>query len=296
MTKRILKHSRYICEFIGASIIIGLLYILPFTWASAFGGFMARTIGPRLKVSNNARRNVQRVFSDISTMDRAKIIVGMWNNLGRTIAEYPHLRTMNVWSVDSHVEIINGDIIDYLRDDGRPALLFLGHMANWEYATLCALQKGLPIAQLYRTLNNPYIAWLIGKVHGSITQELVTKGSEGAKQSLAALKRNGHLSMLVDQKLNEGIAVPFLGIDAMTAPALAKLALKFNCPLIPVRVERLTGVHCRVTYYPPIELPSVGTVNDKVYQLMLTVNTMLSQWIKDRPQDWLWLHNRWPRE
>ena len=296
MIKRIVKHLNYILEFIGVVVIIGFCYCLPFRRASDFGGFVARTIGPRLRVSNNARRNLQRVFHDINHHDQEKIIVGMWNNLGRTIAEYPHLNSMNLWAAHNHISIVNGEIIEQLRDDGQPGLLFLGHIANWEYATLGALQKGLKIAQLYRTLNNPYVAWFIGIIHGHLTQELVTKGSRGARQSLDVLKRGRHLSMLVDQKLNEGIKVPFLGIDAMTPAALAKLALKFNCPLVPVRVERLNGVNCRVTYYPPLILPTTGSMEQRTYRLMLDVNTMLSEWIRERPQDWLWLHNRWPKD
>jgi KDO2-lipid IV(A) lauroyltransferase len=296
MFNKVWKHFCYLLECLGMFILYALIRPLPFKWASAVGGKVARLIGPLLAVSNNARRNLKLTFPEITSDEAEEIIAGMWENLGRTMSEYTHLRCKDLWAENSPVEIVNAEIIDQLRDDGKPALLFLGHIANWEYATMGALQRGLKIAQLYRVLNNPYIAWFIGRVHSHITQELVTKGSQGAKQILSVLKRGDHVSMLIDQKLNEGIAVPFLGRDAMTAPALAKLALKFQCPVVPVRVERLKGIHCRVTYYPPLPLPTEGSSDEQVYQLMLAVNNTLSDWIRERPQDWMWVHNRWPRE
>ncbi len=295
MVNKFWKNCCYLLEYLGVTTLITLSRILPFKWASAFGGKLARILGPLFSVSRNALSNLQRVFPEMPADQARKIILGVWENLGRTMGEYPHLKNLDVWGPDSPVEIVNGEIIEQLRDDGKPALLFLGHMANWEYATLAALQKGLKIAQLYRTLNNPYVAKKIAAIHTGIAQELVTKGSQGARQSLEVLKKGVHLSMLVDQKLNEGISVPFLGIDAMTPSALAKLALKFQCPVVPVRVERIKGVHCRVTYYPPLEMPKDGTPREKTYQLMLAVNDTLSLWIREKPEDWLWLHNRWPK-
>ncbi|MDP6174798.1 MAG: lysophospholipid acyltransferase family protein [Rhodospirillales bacterium] len=100
--------------------------------------------------------------------------------------------------------------------------------------------------------------------------------------------------MLVDQKMNDGISVPLLGLDAMTAPALAQFAVKFNCPVVPTRVERLGGARFRLTFYPPIEAPVTGDKQADIRAFMIQVNDLLSQWIRERPEQWLWVHNRWP--
>ena len=59
--------------------------------------------------------------------------------------------------------------------------------------------------------------------------------------ALDKLKRNEHLGMLIDQKMNDGIAVPFFGIEAMTAPALARFCVEVRCPVVPAHCERLKG-------------------------------------------------------
>lgn len=294
MKSWIKRYIFYPLQFLGAAPIVGIFWILPFPAASWVGGTLARLIGPHLGVSNVARRNLTQAFPDWEATQIERTVVGMWENLGRTIGEYPALRHMDLWGKDSPVEIVNADLIDQLRDDGKPALLFLAHLGNWEYATLPALQRGLPITQLYRTLNNPYIAWLIGRVHNLIAQDLVTKGSSGARKMIQVMKNAGHLSMLIDQKLREGIPVPFFGRPAMTPQALANLAIKFDCPIIPIRVERLKGVRCRVTYYPPLEIPQDGLGTARVYDIMSTVNALLETWIRERPEQWIWVHNRWP--
>jgi len=71
--------------------------------------------------------------------------------------------------------------------------------------------------------------------------ELIPKGRIAAWRAIAALRRGTHLTLLADQKMNDGIPVPFFGRPAMTAPALAVLALRFDCDVLPARVERLDG-------------------------------------------------------
>ena len=100
--------------------------------------------------------------------------------------------------------------------------------------------------------------------------------------------------MLVDQKMNDGLAAPFFGHDAMSPPALAQFALKFRCPVIPVRVERLQGPNFRITCYPPLEITPSGDKQRDILDITTKVNSVLEGWIREQPAQWLWLHNRWP--
>ena len=100
--------------------------------------------------------------------------------------------------------------------------------------------------------------------------------------------------MLADQKLNEGIPVPFFGRSAMTATALALLALRFDCVALPARVERLRGARFRLTVFPPLPLPRTGDRDADIAALTANVTGVLEAWIRDRPEEWLWVHRRWP--
>jgi KDO2-lipid IV(A) lauroyltransferase len=101
--------------------------------------------------------------------------------------------------------------------------------------------------------------------------------------------------MLNDQKLDNGIAVPFFGRDAMTAPALASFALKFRCPIIPVHVVREGPARLHVICEPPLTLPESGDKQADVLALTTETNRILERWIREKPGSWLWLHRRWPK-
>lgn len=268
--------------------------LLPVDAASALGGWLARKIGPKLRITKNARRELGLVFPEL-TKDEIEVLVDkMWDNLGRTAGEHPHLAKFNPYVENSRVDVIGTEIIEQLRDDDQPGFFFSGHIANWELVPLASTKMNLPLHLVYRRANNPFFDRLVQKGRAGTDAQYFPKGAQGSKDILRALKKGDHLAMLVDQKMNDGIRIPFLGRDAMTAPALAQLALRFQCPVVPVQVERLAGAHFRVTIHPPLTLPDSGDKHADIASLMTTVNEHLGDWIKQRPEQWLWVHNRWP--
>ncbi len=281
-------------EAAGARLLLSLFAMLPLDRASALGGRLARLIGPRLAVSNIARRNLAHAFSDKSLTEIEAIVHGMWDNLGRVAAEYAHLGEIDVTDPHGRVEVVGIENVELLRDDQISGIFFSAHLGNWEIVTLGATQNGLLLTQIYRAPNNPHMEPLLRGLRAPVGGINYPKGSAGARKLILALRQGQHLGMLVDQKLNEGVAVPFFGRDAMTAPALAQLALKFGCPVVPARVERLEGAHFRLTVYPPLELHDSGDRQADIAAAMAEVNALIEGWIRARPEQWLWLHRRWP--
>ena len=277
----------------GAAFLVALLRSLPLDTASTVGGLFGRRIGPRLAVSNNARRNLRAALPELPETRIEAIVRGMWDNLGRVAAEYPHLRKIRVFDGGTRVETRGIEHLNRAIAAGRRVILFGGHLANWEVAALAAGQYGLDIAQIYRAANNPLVDRMIARLRGG-GSELIPKGAVASRRAVAALRRGGHVSLLADQKLNEGVAVPFFGRPAMTAPALALLALHFDCAILPVRVERLSGARFRLSLYPPLDVPRSGNRKADVMAIMTAVNQMLEGWIREQPEQWFWVHNRWP--
>ena len=266
---------------------------LPLDYASALGGVLARRIGPFLGVSRHARRNLSRAFPELSETEIARLVASMWDNLGRVAAEYPHLRKIRVFEPGGRVETHGFEHVDRAVAAGRRMIVFSGHIANWEIAMLAAVQYGISVAQVYRAGNNPLLDRMIARYRGD-GGELIPKGRVAARRAIAALRRGTHLTLLADQKMNDGIAVPFFGRPAMTAPALAVLALRFDCDVLPARVERLAGARFRLPVFPPLPLPRSGEPHADAAALMARVNAILEGWIRDRPEQWLWVHRRWP--
>lgn len=280
-------------EAAAAALFFAAMRALPLDLASAFGGGLARRLGPLLGVSRRAGDNLAAALPELSAAERKAVLRGMWDNLGRVAAEYPHLRDVRVFDAGGRVETQGLDHLDTAVAAGRSVIMFGGHLGNWEIAALAAGQYGIDVAQIYRAANNPLVDRMVARFRGT-GGEFIPKGAVASRRALAALRRGAHLSLLVDQKLNDGIPVPFFGRPAMTAPALALLALHFDCAVLPARVERLGGARFRLTIGAPLPLPRSGDRGADAATLMAAVNRTLEAWIRERPEQWFWVHSRWP--
>lgn len=283
------RRLRYGLETALAYFLYGLLRVLPLETASGLCGFVFETVGPRMGISRLAMKNLTRAFPEKSEKEKKTIIRGMWNNLGRVIGEYPHL-----YRIGRNVELCG---LEHTHADmGRnSAVIFAGgHFANWEVNTQPARKNNMPVHLVYRKPNNPWVDGLLRHARDSGGAGHIAKGHAGAREIFSVLKNGGAVALMVDQKLNEGIAVPFFGHDAMTTDAVAKFALHFKCPVHLVRTERLEGAHFRVTIYPRMEIVATGDKQADADRITADINKKLEEWIKERPEQWLWIHKRWP--
>jgi Kdo2-lipid IVA lauroyltransferase/acyltransferase len=250
------------------------------------GGYIGRLIGPRLGVSRRALGNLRRAMPENSDGENRRILCGMWDNLGRSVAEYPHLG--RICGEECHRVEINVAAVRELLSAGQPVIVFGGHFANWEFGpTTIHRLMGPSVLSVYRAANN---RWVDGLLQRRLRARCaVARGAAGVRDLLRHLRCGGHVAMLVDQKQNDGIAVPFFGRDAMTAPAIARIGLRFGCPLLPIAVERLSGARFRVTVMPALKLAATGNVALDVLAAMTRVNALIEDWIRARP------HRRWPQ-
>jgi Kdo2-lipid IVA lauroyltransferase/acyltransferase len=281
-------------EAIGASLLFGLFRALPLDAASALGGWLARTIGPRLGISKRAHFNLRRAMPELSEADRRRIVRGMWDNLGRIVAEYPHLGEFRIYEKSGRVEFVGEELVAPLLASGKQIIIASAHYGNWEIGTMAASQRGMPLAKIYRAANNPWVDRMIESFRHDAHTELLPKGAVAARGMIAALREGRHLALLVDQKMNDGIPVPFFGRDAMTAPAVAQLALRFDCTIIAARVERMKGASFRISLSAPMAIPRTGDRHADSLAVMTAINAEIERWIRARPDQWLWLHRRWP--
>lgn len=278
-------------------LVFQFFALLPIDAASAVGGWLGRTIGPKLGVKKIARRNLTAVFPEKSEAEIAAIMLEMWDNLGRVMAEFPHVARMDIYN-DPRFEVHGVEHVDAMREDGKPGIFFTPHLGNWELSAHAVIQRGpwaTPLAIVYRAANDPAAEWLLRYGRKGLKVEMIAKGNFGARRIVEVLKAGGHIGMLPDQKMNDGIAAPFFGRPAMTAPALAQLALKYDCYVLPGYVERIgRSARFRIHVQPPMKLTNSGDRKADILALTTEINRLMESWIAKRPGQWLWVHRRWP--
>jgi len=285
-------------EAFAARVALRLLRALGPVASSTLSGTLARAIGPLLPVSRVADGNLRAALPGLDDAGRRRVVRGVWENLGRTFGELPHIAGLHETHAGPGWELVGTDTLRWLVEKGGPAIFFSGHIGNWEVLPVAAAARGVALASFYRPAENKQIDAMIRDLRQQAVRadmKMFPKGATGARHSLAHLSRGGRLAMLMDQKMNDGIEARFFGRPAMTAPALAVLALRLRCPVIPAYVERLDPARFKVTCEPPLVLPDSGDRAADVAALTQTVNDTMERWIRAKPESWLWLHRRWPK-
>ena len=275
-----MKRVRYACETALVAVMLGFFKCLSPQHASNLGGMIARFIGPLLSVNRRAAKHLKLALPGKSDAEYADIIRGMWDNLGRLFAEYPHL------------ERIGSTCVEFAGMENfttqSPAILISGHIANWEVAAASFFARDIPVDLIYRAPNNPMVNRMLQtyrSIHGKIN--IYPKSKTGMRKVVSALGKGHNVGILIDQKYNSGIPADFFGQTAMTSPIFIQLARKFTCPVYPVRVERLHGCHFRVSCFPPLN------IDQPTETVIAEAHHLLESWISERPSQWIWLHRRW---
>lgn len=263
--------------------------------ASAAGGRLARCVGPKLGVSNRARANIRHAMPELSDGDVERIVVDMWENLGRTIGEYAHLERFGRPEERHRIEVVGAGALRAMAAEGYGGVLVSGHFSNWELLPLVMRLEGLEGGEVYRHANNPFVnEWMVSlrqRATDGATQ--IPKGSAGARVIVKLMRENRFVAMLTDQKMNDGVEARLFGLRAMTAGAPAGLAVRYNVPVLPVGIERLDGARFRITVYEPVVAKPGADPFDDILRITQEINDFLEARIRARPHEWLWLHDRW---
>jgi KDO2-lipid IV(A) lauroyltransferase len=277
--------------------VFGLARTLGPERSSDFAARLARRIGPLLPAHRTAMANLRAAFPEKSEADIRALALGAWDNLGRTGAEYPHLKELFDYDYEGgtvgRVEVQDIEHFISLKDDDRPGLIFSAHLGNWELPAICAARYGLDATAVFRAPNDPGIARVVHEVRSE-----TMGGLEAARQGAAfamqgVLERGGHLGMLIDQHFTRGVIVSFMNRPALVNPILAKFARRFDCPVHGVRVVRLPGHRFRLELTPALDLPRDPDGQINVQGAMQAMTSVVEGWVREHPAQWLWMHRRW---
>jgi KDO2-lipid IV(A) lauroyltransferase len=284
------------------ALTIGMLratrYFDPIKTANLFGRF-TRLIGPMLREQRIGRANLTAAFPEKSPREIETILAGVWDNLGRLGAEFAHLD--HIWEHDpahpelSRIEIQQRthELFAQLRLDGKPALIFFCHLGNWELPAVAAVAHGLDAAVLFRRPNSASANRIIEELRQVKMGTLIPAGRDAPLRLAAALQKGQHVAIQVDQWFTNGVEVTFFGRKTKANPTLARLLRQVECPVHGVRIIRLPDNRFRAELseeVPPVR-DAAGQID--IQGTMQAVTSVVEGWVREYPDQWLWLHRRW---
>jgi len=265
-----------------------------------FSGAFMRVLGPWLKEHRIGRANLAAAFPEKSESEIETILSGVWDNLGRVAAEFAHIDRLRVLEPPKEPM---GDIVytpeteegfHRLRRDGRPALIFAAHLANWELPALIAAKFDLDATVLYRRPNISAVSDAVIAIRKGSMGTLVPTDLDAPLRLARMLEAGGHVAMLVDQHYENGVDVTFFGRRCKANPFIARLARHVDCPIHGTRVVRLPDRHrFRVDLSQAIEPRRDGEGKLDVGGTMQAITSVIEAWVREHPEQWLWLHRRW---
>jgi KDO2-lipid IV(A) lauroyltransferase len=290
---------------IGAATI-GLLKLLrlanPDTMGDIAGWFM-RTVGPLVPENRIGRANLTAAFPEKTPAEINAILRGVWDNVGRVAAEFAHLDRLSdfdPWHPErsTRIEARQADIDRLFKvlEQKRPAIVFGAHFGNWELPAVCAAACKLDTAVLYRRPNNPAIDKWLHDTRITTMGRLIPTGLDAPMKLADALARGTHVGMLVDQYYTRGVDVTFFGRRTKANPLLARLASHFDCPIHGLRVVRLPGHRFRAELTEQVQLVRDPQGKVDIAGTTQAVMSVIEGWIREYPEQWLWLHRRWRPE
>jgi KDO2-lipid IV(A) lauroyltransferase len=274
----------------------GLSRLLSPDLASSAGRRLMRRLGPRMDKTRHIRRNLKIAFPEKNAAETDDLVRDLWGNLGSILAEYPHLGTICHGEAEQRLEyIIRGDP-QVFRKTGKPAVFVSAHLANWELAAGAIVHLGIPLSVVYTQLQNPHMDRMLFRARQSLGCGLVERDGAG-RQLIRCLKQGTSVGLIVDQRVDSGEPVPFFGRDMLTSITPAQLALRFDCELIPVQIQRLKDARFRVIFHEAVEADDETADNpSKALKMTQKINALFESWIREQPQQWMCTKRRWPKD
>jgi Kdo2-lipid IVA lauroyltransferase/acyltransferase len=280
-----------------AALVLAVIHRFDRVAISNTGGALMRFVGPLLREHRVGRDNLRAAFPEKTDAEIETILRGVWDYLGRVGAEIAHLD--HICSGDpykrTYIEYTPDSIARFLRlkDDGKPALVFAAHLANWELPAVIAASDGLASTVLYRRPNLGAVADAVIALRKKMMGEMVAS-SLGAPVALArALEHGRHVAMLVDQHYTRGIEVTFFGRTCKVNPLIAMLAREAECPIHGTRVIRLPGNRFRGEISEEVKPVRDASGRIDVQGTMQAITDVVEGWVREHPEQWLWVHRRW---
>lgn len=276
-------------------LLTGLARLSPIDAVSDFGAWLFRRLGPLTSAHRVAETNFRIAFPERSDPEIERLLDDQWGELGRWFAEFPILD--RIVADPDRVEVVGAERLTAIAGGEGPVVFISGHFSSFEIMPAVIVRSGIPCQITYRAANNPYVDERIRKSRWRYGVRLFApKGTDGARELLRALSRGESVALMNDQKFNGGVAAPFFGVLAHTAPGPSSFALRFGIPLQPMSVQRRRKARFRVIVHEPVRLEDAGDRNADIEAGVRRVNAFMEDRIRERPAEWFWVHKRWPSE
>jgi tetraacyldisaccharide 4'-kinase len=255
-------------------------------WGERLGALASKVLRGRDRL---AMRNLRETFPERDASSLRKTLDECWRHFGREVLLYLQMQNLSLEEVAALCPFVGEQVLHDAIARGNGTILISAHWGGWEVAGLALMARVRNVRTVARPLDNELLEADLQKLRAKTGAEVVDR-RKAARLLMRSLAENGVVVLLPDQAVlpREGVLTPFLGRPAWTTPVPAKMALRADATIVFAfcipdglrhRVEFVESIHA-AEFADPVALTE-------------HINEVISRRIRERPELWLWMHDRW---
>jgi KDO2-lipid IV(A) lauroyltransferase len=286
---------RHRVEYCVALSVLKVLGALPHRLARAVCALLAALCyWAWRRLRNVGLFNLRLAFPDWSERDRRRVLLGLFRNFGRTLADFAHFPHWNRANIERLIIYDGFENYAHAHSQGRGTLFLTAHFGNWELGSFAHGVYGHPCQFVVRELDNPLIDRLINHYRCLSGGKAIERG-DFARQVLRAFAQGEAVGVLVDRNMlaSEGVFVDFFGRPACTTTGPARVVRKTGVPVVLGLViwdAKLKKYRLR---FDPVEWIQREDPEEEIVANTANFTRLIESYVRRYPEQWLWVHRRW---
>ena len=285
-----LQKIRYFFEFLTVIFLFLIFRILGIKISSYIGGRLGSMFGPFFRSKQLIRSNIINALPNLTKQELEIIIKKMWNNYGRILSEYIFIKKFRNSNLNDNLLVEGNEILQTIKQSHEPVIFISGHFDNFELMAMQIEKSGVKLSAIYRPLNNIFLNKIMENIRSKyICKNQIKKGAASIRELLTMFKNGTSIALMIDQRVSEGISSNFFGQKALTTTIPAQFVKRFNCKIVPIYIERISGVNFKMRINEPINFSK----DESIEKITDELNLYLEKMILQKPDQWIWTHNRW---
>ena len=281
----------YFIEYIVVKILFFIFKIIGYKNSSNLGFLIGKYFGPLFRSKSLIKNNlIQANVSDKNNFDL--IATNVLGNYGRIFSEYVFLKDFRNEKLANYISINGQKYLDDIIKKQKKVVFISGHFNNFELMAMQLEKYGVNLTAIYRPLNNIFLNKTMEKIRTHfICKKQIKKGRSGSRELVKNFKEGSSIALMIDQRVREGISVPFFQKSCSTTTIPAQLVKKYECEIVPIYIERKKNHFFEMTVSQPLVFNKSLSIDD----ISVELNKILEKMILKNIDQWIWTHNRWQK-
>lgn len=233
-------------------------------------------------------------FKEKDRVELKELSLEVFENSGKNAVDAIRLKNANWDEVSQMVEVEGMEHFDRAYKLGKGLVALTGHIGNFELIATYFALAGYKVSVIGRELYDK-------RLNGLLVQNREKAGIQNipttakAREVIKALKSGRALGVLIDQDSFRvrGIFVDFFGRPAKTPIGPILLAQRTGSPIVPLAIIRKEDDSYKMIIREEIKTETSENKEKELMELTQKGTKFLEDIIREYPDQWVWMHNRW---